>query len=102
MKKVSLILLIVAAPLFLRAQDSSSRNYPYWTISKDIHRQAYRSVTYAPVTFDITDLSALVSKNIQRKRTTASKPAALPGYPSWSISKPAARQAFERSNKKKQ
>lgn len=101
MKKVSLIFLIVSAPLFLKAQDSVSGNFPYWTVSKGVQQYANRNIAYAPRTFDITDLSALVSKNIHRKQVTATKPATLGTYPTWTISKPVARQAAEKRDAKK-
>ena len=100
MKKVVLILSLVAAPFFLRAQDSATSNFPHWTISKEVQRQAYRDVATVPVTLTITDVSATVSKNIHRTEATPGKPAKRTGYPSWTISKPAARQSFERGNKK--
>ncbi len=100
MKKLSLIFLIVAAPFFLRAQESAS-NFPYWTISKDVQRLAYRTTFYAPLTIEVTDVSAFVSKNIHRKRRVTTGKVELPGYPTWTISKPVARQAAERSTKKR-
>lgn len=101
MKKLSLIFLLLTTPVLLRAQDSTNGNYPYWTITKEIQRHAYRNVAYNPATFNITDVSSIVSKNIQRKETTASKKVVATGYPAWTISKPAARQSFERNEKKK-
>lgn len=100
MKKIILILSIVAAPLLLRAQNSATSNFPHWTISKEVQRHPYRNVSAAPLTLVITDVSATVSKSIHRTPPEAGRPAKVSGYPAWTISKPAARQSFEKSNKK--
>ena len=103
MKKVSLIFLIVAAPLFLRAQDSTTTgsNFPYWTISKDVQRLTYQKTVHAPLTIEVTDISTLVSKNVHRKKTSDTRHATLSGYPTWTISKPVARQTVEGNAKKR-
>ena len=97
MKTVSLIFMIVAAPFMLRAQEvSTPSNYPHWAISKDVHRLAYLKVPYAPPKIEVIDISALVSKNIHRKPRSRKGSVAFGGYPSWTISKPVARQASKR------
>lgn len=97
MKTASLIFFIIAAPLLLRAQESkTTSNYPHWLISKDVQRPAYRKTLYAPLKIELTDVSALVSKNIHRKSRTRTGTATFQGYPSWTISKPAARQTSKK------
>ena len=101
MKTTSLILLFVAAPLVPWAQESmTTYTYPHWTISKDVHRFTYRKTLYAPLEIKLMDISALISKNVHRTSRVQTGVVTRNGYPTWTISKPTARQAAERSQKK--
>lgn len=101
MKTTSLILLLIAAPLVLWAQEATTtNNYPHWTISKDVHRFTYQKTLYAPLEIKLMDISALVSKNVHRTSRIQTGFVTRNGYPAWTISKPTARQAAERSQKK--
>ena len=104
MKKLSIIFFLIGSVAFAaQAQDGKARqdNYPYWTISKDIQRIAYRDVTFVPAKVTTGTGGWVVSKGVQRKAVSDETQGTVSknGYPSWIISKGVARKQFENSNK---
>ena len=77
------------------AQDTPKKNrYPYWTISKDVQRIQFKNSVYVPATIS-TGGNVPASKGVQQLRASHSPKrtgiVSTNGYPSWTISKGAAR-----------
>ncbi|HEY9006600.1 hypothetical protein [Ohtaekwangia sp.] len=104
MKRLGLVIILIAVVTLVNAQDvkTKSESYPYWTISKDVQRLPYRNVKYIPAKISTGDLALNVSKGVQRLNAQRAPRQTgyitMPGYPAWIISKGVARMQYEKSN----
>lgn len=102
MKKIALILSFVAfVAVSAQAQDGKTDNTPVWTISKGVQQLQFRNVTYLPAKITTTN-QMIVSKGVHNvnKGAETKGQVAMNGYPSWTISKGAARFQYEAANKR--
>ena len=101
MKKLGLILLISGSCFVsAMAQEQVTDSWPYWTISKGVHMNKYKNVTLVPASIKTGNSDWVVAKAVQKKTTPVNTgTVAMTGYPTWTISKGAARMQAERSTK---
>jgi hypothetical protein len=96
MKKLGLILFLTgSAALSAVAQEQATDSWPHWTISKDVQRSRFRNLTFTPVSIKTGNSDWITSKGVQRiNKDVSTQPAGtvqMTGYPTWTISKGAAR-----------
>lgn len=104
MKKVTLVLFFASLmAVAANAQDAPrSSSYPYWTISKDVQRMAYKNTILTPAVISTGDVVP-VSKGVQQLQVNNTPRrkgmVSTNGYPAWTISKGAARFQAQRNSK---
>ena len=105
MRKISIILLFSAVLPFAAIAQSkpNTDNYPYWTISKDVQRIQYKDVAFVPAKITTGDIAWNISKGVQQRQVGQQQQPTgkvrTTGYPSWIISKGAARLNYEKGLK---
>ena len=102
MKKVALIFLFIAGSVVLTyAQVSQDKNiYKDPAASKEVHRVGNKNSFIPAVKITSGDVNSVVSKDIHKKQSVESGYVATTGYPTWTISKGAARHQAERASSK--
>lgn len=87
------------------AQSSNEKsNYPYSTISKEVHKIHYKNVEHVPAKITMANPSLVQSKGTAQIFNKNIKPESRSlvrgGYPAWTISKGVPRRQFEKSHTK--
>lgn len=105
MKKIIALLSLsfITAVAFGQENKETKTSYPYWTISKDIHRMQYKNAEFVPSTIVSGNSTVHISKGIHLARAKQSQPAVavkMTGMPSSVISKGVARMQHERNKAK--
>jgi hypothetical protein len=101
MKKVMIMVLFAFGVTGAIAQTTPSQN-PDWTISKGVQRMQYKDVKYIPVRIEAGDVALVSSKGIHQQvaqQNVKRGRVGMTGYPSWTISKGAARMRYEKENR---
>jgi hypothetical protein len=101
MKKLSIVVLLVGFGLAATAQSNPRKdNYPYWTISKDVAKLQFKNVEYLPAKILVGDPAWTIAKIYTPASAKTSRGKVVTsGYPTWMISKGAARHQMERANR---
>src|SRR5690348_12492489 len=104
MKRLGLIVLVVSGSVMgATAQQTPAESWPYWAISKDVHKARFRNVESLPVSIGTGNSDWIISKAVQRNKVTPAQPRGtvqMTGYPTWTISKGVARFNAERSKRR--
>ena len=92
---------LTSMPVVAQTNEGKKDNYPYWTISKDVQKLQYRNVIFMPAKVNIGDPARTTGKGAAQLAVSTEKrgTVATSGYPTWMISKGAARQQMERTGK---
>lgn len=103
MKKLTLVFFFAGiTAMVANAQDAPKSSYPYWTISKDVQRMQYKNTIFTPAVISTGD-AVPVSKGVQQlqanKTSRRKDMISTNGYPTWTISKGAARFQAVRNSK---
>ena len=79
-------------------------NYPYSTISKEVHKIQYKNVKHVPAKITMVSPSLVQSKGtaqlLNKNVKSENRKLVRVGYPAWTISKGVARRQFEKNHAK--
>lgn len=94
MKKLGLIVLVISGSVIgAMAQQTPAESWPYWAISKDVHKARFRNVRFVPAAIKTGNTDWIISKAVQQSKVTSQQSGTvqMTGYPTWTISKGVAR-----------